>query len=941
MQPEGSGTADDPYKIANLNNLYWLSQQSTGDAWSKHYIQTAENIDATAVASLDGGKGFTPIGNLATKFTGTYNGQGHTISNLFINRPETDYVGLFGYVHGENAKIENFGLIGVNITGKNYVGGLVGRNNGEITNSYLQGSVNGNNEIGGLVGHNYGTGTISNSYSTGSVTGQNSVGGLVGINIMSGTITNSYSQGSVTGNASVGGLVGYNEFGIITNSYSQGSVTGTNNNVGGLVGTNVVGGIITNSFWDTEIYPTNNYVGTGKTTEQMQDVSTFTTGGASWDFTDTWKISQDNYPVLIWQNTEEIPEPPVAEEPTNGDGTAENPYKIANLNNLYWLSQNQEHWNKHYIQTAEINATAVASLDGGKGFTPIGNNTTKFTGTYDGQGHTISNLFIDRPSTNSVGLFGYVNTEYAKIENIGVINANITGKNSVGGLVGYIAGYPGITAVNISYITGGDVKGTKNFVGGLIGSISEGSVKNSYSNNVNVEGIDYVGGLIGNNTSSAGSIINTYSNSNVTGNFAGGILGKNFSSLVNSFWNTNTETIGIGYGMATGITGKTTAEMKQQSTFTDWDFVTIWTIEEDVSYPTFKLIEEIIPTAEKPIGFGTQDLPFEIETLENLVWLSEHPEVWYNKYFIQTANIDASASAEWYGGKGFNPIGNKPPLDQISEQFPNDNFAQAFRGYYDGQDYEISNLTINRYTEDYVGLFGMAGNSFNQNSQWGQYVNNIILTNANIIGKDNVGAIAGWTELFSINNVEVSGSVIGNNYVGGISGCSNEFSAYAVYSHVNVEGNDYIGGFAGGVSYRSISARQCYSDGTVKGNNYVGGLIGSTVGDNSSYLNHNYLYSTSDVTATGNYVGGLIGYMNNEQLNQGYSKGQVNATGDNVGGLIGSQKNQGDTLQACFWDKETSTKENSDGGQGETTENMTSKEFFETANWNFNYLYGL
>jgi len=105
------------------------------------------------------------------------------------------------------------------------------------------------------------------------------------------------------------------------------------------------------------------------------------------------------------------------------------------------------------------------------------------------------------------------------------------------------------------------------------------------------------------------------------------------------------------------------------------------------------------------------------------------------------------------------------------------------------------------------------------------------------------------------------------------------------------------------------------------------------------YLQDNV--STSDVTATGNYVGGLIGYMNNEQLNQGYSKGQVNATGDNVGGLIGSQKNQGDTLQACFWDKETSTKENSDGGQGETTENMTSKEFFETANWNFNYLYGL
>ncbi len=243
-QPEGEGTAEDPYKIANLNNLYWLSQNQ--EHWNKHYIQTAENIDATAVASLDGGKGFIPIGkNFSNSFTGTYNGQGHTISNLFIDRPNTDNVGLFGYVKTEDAKIENLSLINATITGKKYVGGLVGlKDNGTIINSYSEGNINGNDMVGGLVGRNL-KGIVNNSYSTGNVTGENKVGGLVGYNDY-GTITNSYSTGSVTVDNVGGGLVGENNYGTISNSYSQGNVTGQSN-VGGFIGINDYG-TITNSY---------------------------------------------------------------------------------------------------------------------------------------------------------------------------------------------------------------------------------------------------------------------------------------------------------------------------------------------------------------------------------------------------------------------------------------------------------------------------------------------------------------------------------------------------------------------------------------------------------------------------------------------------------------------------------------------------------------------
>ena len=126
-----------------------------------------------------------------TAFAGTFEGNGHTITGLNINRPTTDYVGLFGYTVN-SATIRNVGLVNGNIKGQQYVGGLVGWNDGSISNSYRTGAVNGTgSEVGGLVGYN--DGSISNSYSSSSVTGAgDDVGGLVGIND-AGSITDSYS----------------------------------------------------------------------------------------------------------------------------------------------------------------------------------------------------------------------------------------------------------------------------------------------------------------------------------------------------------------------------------------------------------------------------------------------------------------------------------------------------------------------------------------------------------------------------------------------------------------------------------------------------------------------------------------------------------------------------------------------------------------------------
>jgi hypothetical protein len=200
---------------------------------SGKYILMA-NLD---LSSYSFGEGWVPIGALQNSFTGTFDGNGLVIKNLTINRPSTDYQGLFGET-GKTAKLMNIGLENVNVIGCDDTGSLVGDNSGTIENSYSVGSVEGGNYTGGLVGYNN-CNTITNSYFNGSVTGNGyATGGLVGGGY-AGVIANCYSTGSVKGNSyNTGGLVGFSAHGTITSSYFNGSVIGTGLYTGGLVGWN-------------------------------------------------------------------------------------------------------------------------------------------------------------------------------------------------------------------------------------------------------------------------------------------------------------------------------------------------------------------------------------------------------------------------------------------------------------------------------------------------------------------------------------------------------------------------------------------------------------------------------------------------------------------------------------------------------------------------------
>ncbi|GAG07989.1 unnamed protein product, partial [marine sediment metagenome] len=269
---------------------------------------------------------------------------------------------------------------------------------------------------------------------TGSVSGGNRVGGLVGWN-WDGTITNSYATGSVSGNEGVGGLVGWNsswwEREMITNCYSVGSVTGTTD-VGGLVGSNDGG--VSVSFWDIETSgQTTSDGGAGKTTAEMQNPNTFMDAG--WDFVDKSDGPSDiwaepvggGYPIFCWQLS------PLPELPSfsGGAGEPDDPYLISTANELNSIGHNPRLMAGHFKLMKDID---LAGLN----FFIIGSQVYPFSGVFDGNGHTISNFSYNSTDRDRVGIFGYVEGEYAEIEDLGLIDPNVdagTGDH-VGSLVG-------------------------------------------------------------------------------------------------------------------------------------------------------------------------------------------------------------------------------------------------------------------------------------------------------------------------------------------------------------------------------------------------------------------------------------------------------------------------------------------------------------------------
>jgi len=708
----GTGEPNDPFLIYTDEQMNAIGTEPND--WDKHFKLMAD-IDLSGFTGTDFNiiGYFVDCGSADNKpFTGVFNGNGKKITNFSYTCTDVNSIALFSYVEGKNAQIKHLGLIDPNIdagkgsgvaplvdylsegiisgcyadggsvSGNQWVGGLVGSCNGIITNCYATCSVSGNEDVGGLVGSN--DSTITNCYSVGAVSGWTSVGGLVGDNVstdneVGGGIISCYSSGHVSGNVYVGGLVGSNRplflewsGGRIINSYSVGAVTGTKC-VGGLVGRNIISGTIiscystgsvsgsewvgglvgvgsslrvSNSFWDIETsgLSESNGGGTGKTTAEMQTSATFLNAG--WDFVDEtengiediwWILEGQDYPRLWW------------EKYGGGTGKPNDPYLIYTAEQMNAIGAESNDWDKHFKLMADIDLSGYTGTD----FSIIGTDyDNPFIGVLDGHGHTISNFSYISTATEYrvyIGLFGYVGTwgKEAVIKDLGLIEPNIdAGKgNYVGSLVGWLSD----GTITGCYVEGGIVSGDWR-VGGLVGNNRRGRITNCYST-ASVTGRENVGGLVGSN---GGSITISYSTSPVCGSGwrVGGLVGNgNPDRVANSFWDTQTS----GQATSDGGTGLTTADMQTTSTFLEsgWDFVDetengtedIWWIIEGQDYPRLKKLPEG-PRLWPYLAFCPEPQNGAIDVIRSpvLYWAPANPTMQHDIYLGEGKQAVANAT---------------------------------------------------------------------------------------------------------------------------------------------------------------------------------------------------------------------------------------------------------------------------------------------------------
>ncbi|MCC3374257.1 Ig-like domain-containing protein [Cohnella sp. REN36] len=308
---KGTGTANNPYVIETADHLYSITLVQSASMLKSYYVLGA-NID---ISSLN----WKPFGKRGAEFTGSFDGNGYTITGLKASKPADQYVGFFGRV--KDATLKNIVLTNVSVNGSGYTGGLAGASeNSTIENCSVSGHVSSTDKVvGGLVGYN--GGKIVGSFSTGTVTGNHHVGGLVGQlqtdpDIGPATIESSYSLSDVSSSLGadgnyIGGLVGSSLQGTVKTSYAAGRVTGNPDTSGGLFG---AGGTklgyrdtFIDNVWNRESTGRSNGVGSpyeggpdpagnqGLTGADMRQVASY----PGWDFKNDWILGEDaDHPIL-------------------------------------------------------------------------------------------------------------------------------------------------------------------------------------------------------------------------------------------------------------------------------------------------------------------------------------------------------------------------------------------------------------------------------------------------------------------------------------------------------------------------------------------------------------------------------------------------------------------------------------------------------------------
>ena len=590
--------------------------------------------------------GWQPIGSTVAPFSSVFEGNEHTISNLYINRTAMN-IALFAVIHGDG-ELRNIGLSDVDIQGSAIVGSLVANNHGRIIHSDVSGTVNGDTTVGGLVGSNDGQiifsiadvavtgssaqvgglagsnvsliressasgnvvgidyvgglvglneGRIINSYASGEVRGSNRIGGLTGAIATGARIINTYAEGTVSGADQVGGLVGEHS-GEMSNSYAVGQVTSNGSDIGGLVGTTATVAVITASYWDKTVNASLSESANARTTAELQMPTEagvtamaiyYRWSEIAWYFGGDTDYPRLRYTVAIDGDGDRVNDVADIDDDNDGlieiyylddlhtmrfqpDGSGHRQSAIESKNTTgcpqggcigYELTRaldfnNANDYRNYLINTdwivADYADTSMA------GWQPIAN----FEAVFNGNGHIISNLQINRVSEQHVGLFAVLGAD-GRIENVELLYPNLRGHSDVGSLVGINRGVV-INSFVRDYDTDANSRDTTQYieaiegsVGGLVGRNDGGNNnKGAISNSGAVVTVQIkdsatakeatAGGLVG---FSAGDIRNSYARGEAKGPcMVGGLTAQleENSKIVNSYASV---TVTTGFGACT------------------------------------------------------------------------------------------------------------------------------------------------------------------------------------------------------------------------------------------------------------------------------------------------------------------------------------------------------------------------------------------------------
>ena len=862
----GDGSVGKPYEISTAAELAWFRDYVNGTIVDDGEAAgtTHPSASATLTADIDlsefchaaddaknpGEVSWTPIGNSDNIYQGTFDGNGKTIRNLYINAT-SDYTGFFGEAHEggciknitfDNAKVKSTGdystgilvgdagpciieniktLANCSVEGKVFVGGIAGKSSSDIINCENHAEVKGTRFLGGVVGRYGGSGSITSCANYGAVTGtQTYVGGMAGY-FASGTIQNSANYGDIKGTNSVGNLIGFADKCNLNNVLGTGNVTAISNTKrGGLL----VGFISQSSSTASGILAYNSSAkltinGTEQTGEAVRAIGegSLTSADKIKAFT-TEQLKSGLVAYLLQQNV---------------SGSAKWGQKLGTVD--YPL----------------LGSADEVYLDGNVTMNCLGEvvGTGTFTNTKPAQEGSFTFKHGDSPTHHES-----VDATCTTDGNIEYWECDVCHASFSDAQLTQEVGTPVVSATGHEYDENDKCTKCLQEIPSLTSGDNNITIEKTYGERDKISGYNLY-----KFTAPEEGTLEVTANSN--GKVTYGTLWESRTAASYLTYN------GFGNGRDFKITYDVTAGTTYYIGARESNGIAI---EGNVTL-NVKLISNQPPTG--MTGNGTEAEPFVLKSADHLAWFRDyvnggHPNAWA-KISDDVKAIDMSSVCHEAGTKytdelSWTPIGNE---------------SNKYVGTFDGNDKIISNLYINA-TSVNTGFFGYATDGSIKNITFdnakvkstGSYDTAILagaaeyciieniktLANCSVEGNMKTGGIAGMAE-GNISNCENHAMVKGSYTVGGVVGSyngSSNISSCANYGAVTGT-NDEIGGMVGHFSFGTIQNSANYGD--ITGTCYVGNLIGTADG-----CNLNNVLGTGNVIATSytDYAGLLVGYAN-------------------------------------------------------------------------------